>query len=368
MSSNTPSSILIAAAGTGGHVMPALSVAEYLHARGTAIHWVGTTTGLEYHWVAHSDYYFHTFIIQGIRGQKTARLIKTPLMLMRATYQALKLLRQVQPSCVLTMGGYISAPVGLAAYLTGTPLIIHEQNAVPGLTNKLLKPMAQHILQAFPRTFSSHRRLATVGNPIREDILAVSPPQIRFNSRHGQLRVLVFGGSQGSQFLNEVLPAAVSQIPDDCQPVIWHQAGEKQLTHAQYQYQQYGIEADIVPFINDMPHAYEWADIVISRCGALTVSEIAAVGAASILIPYPYSKDDHQFKNANHLTQHQAAYCFRQHLLSSATLAETLEHLHRSRQQLRSMAETAQDIGIRDATQRLTWYCNHYLQVNHDVT
>lgn len=334
--------VLIMAGGTGGHVFPALAVAKVLQSQQVKVYWLGTTQGLENKIVPAVGIPLLHITIGQWRGKGLKKLIKAPWQLSQAIIQAYRIIKQVDPDVVIGMGGFASGPGGIAARLCRKPLVIHEQNAVPGLTNRVLGLIANRVLAAFPQTFSARYHAQIVGNPVRADIAALPMPAERIAARPSQLRLLVLGGSQGAQRLNQILPEAMALLPTSQLPEIWHQSGEKNLIETEQTYQKLGIPAHVTAFIDNMAEAYAWADLIVCRSGALTVSEIMAAGLASILIPYPYAADNHQFYNAQQLVQQGAATLILSEDLSAQRLAETLEnYLNQPRQQLISMANSA---------------------------
>ena len=334
--------ILIMAGGTGGHVFPALAVADELRARGVPVVWLGTRSGIEARLVTQAGYPIEWLSITGLRGKGAITLLLAPFRLMVACAQALRVLRQRKPGAVLGMGGFAAGPGGFVAWLMRRPLIIHEQNAVAGLTNRILAPLAGQVLEAFPNTFS--KKVRVVGNPVRKDIQQLPDPLIRIGRHTDALRILVIGGSLGAQRLNEIVPEALSQIVENARPKIVHQTGPDKLEMTRAFYQRHGVDARIEAFIDDMAQAYGWADLVICRAGAMTVFELAAAGVGSILIPYPHAVDDHQTANANYLVQAGAAIVKQQHELTSEWLSETITRLMQQRDTLLGMARAAKSM------------------------
>ncbi len=298
--------VLIMAGGTGGHVFPALAVADELRLRGIPVVWLGTRAGIESRLVPQAGYPIEWMSITGLRGKNTMTLLLAPLRLIMACWQATQVLIKRKPCAVLGMGGFASGPGGLMAWLMRKPLLVHEQNAIPGLTNKVLAKLASVVLQAFPAVF---KNATTTGNPVRQAICEISEPQSRFAERQSQaaLRILVIGGSLGAVKLNEIIPQALAMIEAGKRPEVIHQTGMKNIDSASAGYAAAGVEAKVEAFIDDMPSAYEWADLVICRAGAMTVFELAAAGIASVLVPYPYAVDDHQTVNAGYLEAAGAA-------------------------------------------------------------
>ena len=298
--------ILIAAGGTGGHVYPALAVAQALQARGVRVTWLGTREGLEARAVPGAGIEFATIKILAVRGSGLLRWLLAPWVLLVALAQAACVLRRQRVAMVLGMGGYVSAPGALAARLLGLPLVIHEQNAVPGLVNRLASRIATRTLEAFPNSFGSRPAIHT-GNPVRAEIVALDRPQERLAQRAGPMRVLVLGGSQGARVLNQIVPVAVAGLESRDIVEVWHQAGPRHVEATRETYARAGVAVEPVAFIDDMAQAYRWADLVVCRAGAMTVAELAAAGTASILVPFPSAVDDHQTHNARHLANAGAA-------------------------------------------------------------
>lgn len=350
--------VLIMAGGTGGHVFPALAVAHELVARGAEVRWLGTPGGLESRVVSEAGFAIDFLNVGGLRGNGIARWLTAPLTLGRALIQAVAAVRRFRPGAVLGMGGFVSGPGGVAAKLTGRALIIHEQNAVAGLTNRLLAPLARKVLTAFPGVLKNGE---AVGNPVREAIAALPEPAARYAGRQGPLRLLVIGGSQGAVALNRTLPEALKRLSARTPVEVIHQAGEKNLEAARQAYAAAGVAADVRPFLADMAEAYGWADLVICRAGALTVSELAAAGTAAILVPFPYAVDDHQTRNARYLADAGGALLMPQAEMSPEALAERIEGFARDaaagRSQLLGMATAARALARPDATERVTQAC-----------
>ena len=295
--------------------------------------------------------------IQGLRGKGVSTILLAPFRLSYALLQSLSVMIRRRPAAVLGMGGFVSGPGGLAAWLTRRPLIIHEQNAVAGLTNRLLARLARVVLQAFPGSFPAQLNPETVGNPIREDIAALQDPATRFAERDGALRLLVLGGSQGALALNRVVPKALASLPERLRPVVRHQAGERTLREAQDGYAKTGIDAQVTPFIEDMAAAYAWADLVVCRAGALTVAEIAAAGLPAIFVPFPAAVDDHQTANARPMTQAGAAAIVNECDLTDEKLAGILQEWLASRDDLVERAVRSRSLARTDSLDRITGMC-----------
>jgi UDP-N-acetylglucosamine--N-acetylmuramyl-(pentapeptide) pyrophosphoryl-undecaprenol N-acetylglucosamine transferase len=347
--------VLIMAGGTGGHVFPALAVADELRARGVPIVWLGTRNGIEARVVRQAGYQIEWLSITGLRGKNAATLLLAPARLLIACAQACRVLWQRKPAAVLGMGGFVAGPGGLMAWMMRRPLLVHEQNAVAGLTNRLLARLAGQVLQAFPQTFNDNA--ITVGNPVRKDIQQLPGPKMRIEGHRGVLRLLVIGGSLGAVRLNEIVPQAVSCIKPEARPEIRHQTGRNNIEAARECYRQHGVEADVKPFIDDMAEAYGWADLVICRAGAMTVFELAAAGVGSILVPYPYAVDDHQTANADYLVNAGAAIIKQQQDLNSEWLSDTINTLTQQRDRLVQMAIAARSMAMPAAANEVADRC-----------
>lgn len=339
--------LMVMAGGTGGHVFPGLAVAHNLMAQGWEVRWLGTADRMEADLVPKHGIEIDFITISGLRGKGIKAQLCAPFRIFRAIYQAKAIMRRYKPDVVLGMGGYVSGPGGLAAWLCGIPVVLHEQNGIAGLTNRWLSKIAKRVLQAFPGAFPNEE---VVGNPVRTDVLALSSPEIRLSKRTGPIRILVIGGSQGARILNQTIPQVVEQLGNKV--TIWHQVGKGALESVQQDYQQRGLTGhDITEFIDDMACAYAWADIVVCRSGALTVSEIAAVGLPAIFVPFMH-KDRQQYWNALALEKARAAKIIEQPDFNVDTLTQALEAL--SRASLLTMAMKAKAIGIPDATERVS--------------
>ena len=350
--------VLIMAGGTGGHVFPALAVAQELSARDVPVVWLGTRRGLEAQIVPANGVAIEWLSIVGLRGKGWSTTLLFPLRLARAVLQAWRIFARLDPCVALGMGGFVSGPGGLAAWLRRVPLVIHEQNAVPGLTNRTLARVATRTLEAVPGTFRRAVDAVVTGNPVRVEISAIAPPEQRLPERSKQLRVLIFGGSSGAVALNEVLPAACAELPDAGDIRIWHQVGRlADVEGIRSRYRTAGVEAQVEHFITDMSAAYAWADLVICRAGAITVAELAMAGVASVLVPYPYAVDDHQTQNARFLTAAGAAELLPQAQLRPAHLAARLRHYQLDRVQLLNMAYAARALAQPDAASTVAENC-----------
>lgn len=328
--------LMVMAGGTGGHIFPGIAVAEELRARGWRIVWMGNPDGMEARIVPQRGYETAWVRFGALRGKGLLRKLLLPVNLLSGFWQALRALRRLEPDVVLGMGGYITFPGGMMASLLGRPLVLHEQNSVAGLANRVLAKVADRVLSGFPEVMDNAEWL---GNPVRADITAVLPPTERYAGRSGPLRVLVVGGSLGAAALNETVPQALARLEPEARPIVVHQAGERQIEALRAAYARVQVEGELRPFIDDMAAAYADADLVICRAGALTVAELAAAGVASVLVPFPHAVDDHQTGNARFLADRGAAYLLPQTELSPDRLAGILSSLDRGR--LLNMAEHA---------------------------
>jgi UDP-N-acetylglucosamine--N-acetylmuramyl-(pentapeptide) pyrophosphoryl-undecaprenol N-acetylglucosamine transferase len=349
--------VLIMAGGTGGHVFPALAVAAELTVLGVPVAWLGTDQGLEARVVPAAGYSLTSIRVSGLRGKGLLRVFFAPFMLSIALLQALRAFLRLRPLAVLGMGGFAAGPGGLIAWLLRRPLLIHEQNSVPGLTNRLLAPLARVVLEGFPGSMPASRHAVAVGNPVRAGIAALAAPEIRFANRSGTLRLLVIGGSLGAQALNRVVPRAIARLPATMRPQVHHQTGQAQVAGVQQRYRELGCDALVEAFIEDMAGAYAWADLVVCRSGALTVAELAAVGVASILVPYPHATDDHQTGNARYLADAGAALLMPQATLNDEWLSGTLSRFASHRETLLAMALRARELARPDAARRVALLC-----------
>jgi UDP-N-acetylglucosamine--N-acetylmuramyl-(pentapeptide) pyrophosphoryl-undecaprenol N-acetylglucosamine transferase len=350
--------VLIMAGGTGGHVFPALAAARVLRERGFEPVWLGTQRGMEARLVPAHQIEMEWISVSGLRGKGVTSWLTAPFKLSLAVWQSLKVMRRRKPVVVLGAGGFVSGPGGIAAWLTRRPLVIHEQNAIAGMTNRMLSKLARRVLEAFPSSFPPGVNAQRVGNPVRREIAGVAAPSERFATRMGPLRVLVFGGSQGAARLNAVLPAALAMIDVSQRPHIIHQAGDRHIESAKELYAKHGVQADVRAFIDDMAEVYSWADLVVCRSGALTVSEIAAVGLGAIFIPFAAAVDDHQTHNAKFLVDAEAARLIPEKELTPIRMYEELKNLIAvGRDKLADMAARARALAITDADVRLADAC-----------
>ena len=313
---------LVMAGGTGGHIFPGLAVAQALRAQGWQVHWLGAPASMESRLVPPRGFAFEAITFSGVRGKGVATLALLPVRLLRACWQSLQVLGRVRPDVVLGFGGYISLPGGLMAWLRRTPLVLHEQNSVAGAANKVLARLARRVFCAFPQALAGAQH---VGNPLRAEFLQQALPEQRFAARCGPLQILVLGGSLGAQALNQIVPQALAQLGAAERPVVVHQSGEQHIEALRNAYAQAGVQAELTPFIDDTASAMARADLVICRAGASTVTEIAAVGAAALFVPFPAAVDDHQTHNARFLADQGAAWLMPQSTLTAQSLAQWLQ-------------------------------------------
>ena len=337
--------IMILAGGTGGHIFPALAVASELRELGCEVMWMGTHTGMEARLVPAAGIPIHWLSVAGFRGKGLLLKLAAPFKLIGACVQAARILLREKPQAVLGMGGFVAGPGGFMARLLGIPLLIHEQNRIPGTTNRILVKWAQVVLQAFPDSFPQARGALWVGNPLRKAI--VKSPAIRHFISGSPLKLLVVGGSQGAKVLNQIVPQALAQTGSPVQ--VWHQTGADTLADTQAAYQKLGVEARVVTFIEDMAEAYRWADLAICRAGAMTVSELMAMSLPAVLVPFPYAIDDHQTANARYLVEAGAAILMPQTELNPDHLAGVIQQFQQDRERLRSMSERAGSLAKLDA-------------------
>lgn len=355
--------VLIMAGGTGGHVFPALAVADELRSRGIPVVWLGTKAGIESRLVPQAGYPIEWMSISGLRGKSVLTLLLAPLRLNVACAQALAVLLKIKPCVVLGMGGFVAGPGGLMAYVTGKALVVHEQNAVAGLTNKVLAKLSNTVLQAFPGVLP---QAVTTGNPVRQSISNIAKPELRLaqNNRsknnsdtQPELHLLIVGGSLGAEKLNEIIPLALAKIEKDNRPQVIHQTGLKNIESTKKNYLDVAVVAEVEAFIDDMPSAYEWADLVICRAGAMTVFELAAAGVASVLVPYPHAVDDHQTQNALYLEQAGAAIIKQQEALTVDWLVETINDFSANRKKILDMAIAARELAMPHSAKTIADAC-----------
>jgi UDP-N-acetylglucosamine--N-acetylmuramyl-(pentapeptide) pyrophosphoryl-undecaprenol N-acetylglucosamine transferase len=345
--------LMVMAGGTGGHVYPAMAVADYLKNLGWNIVWLCTEGGMENRLIENKSYKKVMITMRGVRGNGLMGWVLLPVKLAKAFTQCVAAIRQHQPNVVLGMGGFAAFPGGLMAKVLGKPLVIHEQNSVAGLTNKVLAKVANRVMTAFPAAFGSSASL--VGNPVRSDIVAVQAPEARFAGRKDAIRLLVVGGSLGALALNEFIPQAIATLPEEKRPQIIHQAGVKHIDVLNENYKKAGVTADTRAFIDDMASMYAWADFVICRSGALTVAEVSVVGLGSLMVPFPHAVDDHQTTNALYLVENGAALLVQQKALSVEILAGIISGL--GREECLSMAIKAKMLGKPNATADVAKIC-----------
>lgn len=334
---------LLMAGGTGGHIFPALAVAQSLRARGHEVVWLGSVGSMEERLVPQHDITLETIAMKGVRGKGLLRKLTLPLMLFQCVQAAKNIIRKHQISAVIGFGGFVTFPGGLAAKLLRIPIIVHEQNAVAGMANKRLAKWAAHVLYAFPKAFPEYPN-GLVGNPVRADIATLPAPERRFEQRAGSLRVFVIGGSLGAQALNQMVPAALALLPENQRPHITHQSGRGHLSALQAAYQQAGVAAECVEFVDDMTAVYRDADVLICRAGALTIAELTAAGVGALLVPFPQAVDDHQTANARFMVAAEAGLLLPQSQLNAANLAQVLGGL--TREQCLQWAQNARTLAM----------------------
>ena len=332
---------MIMAGGTGGHVFPALAVAAELRQRGWDVFWLGTRNSFEARVVPEHGIEMEWIDIKGVRGKKLMQKLSLPFMLLHAMYQAMRVIRRRKPTVVLGMGGFVSGPGGLVGRLMKCPLVIQEQNTIPGMTNRWLAKIANRVYEAFPNSFAASVKARHSGNPVRQEMFSAEAPDNRLSGRNGAVRLMVLGGSLGAQALNEKLPEAIALLPQEQRPLIRHQAGKGKVEHTLAAYHKAGVEAEVSDFVSNMLEAYSWADLVVCRSGALTVSELAATGVAALLVPYPHAVDDHQTHNGQFLVDAGAAIMLQQNQMTAQLLSTRLAELLSHRDRLIAMARAA---------------------------
>ncbi|TCV83019.1 undecaprenyldiphospho-muramoylpentapeptide beta-N-acetylglucosaminyltransferase [Sulfurirhabdus autotrophica] len=364
MTSTKHRTILVMAGGTGGHVFPALAVADNLREEGWKVIWLGTKSGMEAKLVPQRGYEMAWLKFSGVRGNGLVRWMVLPFQILIAFYQSAAVIFKQRPDVVLGMGGYTAFPGGMMAVLLAKPLVIHEQNSIAGLTNRVLACLADKVMVAFPGAFKGKvdkpllcARPETIwcGNPVRKEIAEITEPVKRFEGRTGKLRLLVVGGSLGATALNDVVPKAVALMPEEKRPEIVHQAGAKHMDSLEANYVAAGVSAEVKTFIDDIASLYAWCDVVICRAGALTVSELTAAGLGSVLVPYPYAVDDHQTDNARFLSDNHAAILIPQKELTAEKIHELLLNL--DRENLVKMAVAARKLAKPEATNEVADMC-----------
>jgi UDP-N-acetylglucosamine--N-acetylmuramyl-(pentapeptide) pyrophosphoryl-undecaprenol N-acetylglucosamine transferase len=349
---------LIMAGGTGGHIFPGLAVAEALRERGWRVHWLGAPGSMESRLVPPRGFALETIDFGGVRGKGLVTIALLPLRLLRAFWQSLQVVRRVKPDVVVGLGGYISFPGGMMGVLAGKALVLHEQNSVAGMANKVLAGVADRVFTAFPNVF---KKAEWVGNPLRAPFLHQPAPAARFAGRSGPLRLLVVGGSLGAKALNDVVPQALALLPKAQRPQVTHQSGEKQIDALRANYVAAGVQADLTPFIDNTAQAFADADLIVCRSGASTVTEIAAVGAAALFVPFPAAVDDHQTTNARFLVDAGAAWLVPQKELTAHSLAQTLQTVQR--EQLMAMAAKAKQMEKTEAVAAVVSACEQLAKV-----
>ena len=347
-----PYKALIMAGGTGGHIFPGLAVAHALRERGWEVHWLGAPNSMESRLVPAQGFAFEAVNFGGVRGKGLSTVLQLPGRLAKAFWQARGVIRRVKPDVVLGLGGYISFPGGVMAKMYNKPLVLHEQNSVAGMANKWLARMADRIYTAFPDVLPEGR---FVGNPLRRPFTKQASPAQRFAGRHGVLKLLVVGGSLGAKALNDIVPQALALIPPAQRPLVLHQSGAAQIDALRANYQAAGVEAELTPFIEDTADAFAEADLIVCRAGASTVTEIAAVGAAAIYVPFPAAVDDHQTANARYLVDVGAGWLLPQSTLTAQGLADMLQNMQRAT--LLERAELAKKMQKIDATAQVVAAC-----------
>ena len=349
---------LIMAGGTGGHIFPGLAVAEALRERGWRVHWLGAPGSMESRIVPPRGFALETIDFGGVRGKGFKTLFLLPLRLLRAFWQTLQVVRRVQPDVLVGLGGYITFPGGMMGTLLGKPLVLHEQNSVAGMANKVLAGIADRVFTAFPRVL---KKAEWVGNPLRAEFLRQPAPEVRLAGRTGPLRLLVVGGSLGAKALNDTVPQALSLMPADQRPLVVHQSGEKQIDALRANYSAAGVQAELTPFIDDTAQAFADADLIVCRAGASTVTEIAAVGAAALFVPYPHAVDDHQTTNARFLADAGGAWLVPQTEMTPQMLAHKLQTVQR--EQLINMGRKAKHMEKTNAVAAVVAACEQLAKV-----
>lgn len=346
--------VLIMAGGTGGHVFPALVMANYWRNLGITVEWLGTEHGLEARLVPQAGFALHVISVFGLRGKGFSRILRAPKFILLAIVQVLRLLRAYKPDLVIGFGGFTTGPGGVACFLLGIPLVIHEQNAIFGFTNRLLSKIAQMVLVGFPHSNIGAKKVVFIGNPMRPELSKLLPPVVRLQRNPAQLNLLILGGSLGAQALNLIMPPSVKYYHalHNCKLNIYHQTGRQHLATTQAGYQELGVDAKLTDFISDMAEAYDWADLVFCRAGALTLTELCTVGRGSILVPFPHAVDDHQTHNAKFMVAQGAAILLAQHDLTAERLANLLYELTSKREKILTMAEAAYALRLVDVAEQ----------------
>ena len=354
------SSLLIMAGGTGGHIYPALAIADCLRAQGIRVVWIGTRQGMESRVVPKAGYEMEWVKIKGLHGAGILRWLLIPVLTMTAVLQTIGIILRQRPDALLGMGGFVAGPGGLAAWLLRRPLVIHEQNSNAGWTNRMLARLASKVLVGFPGVFGNNIDAIHVGNPVRVDIAQLPVPQQRFAHRKGPLRILVLGGSQGAQIFNHNLPAMIAELPEHPRLDVWHQCGLGNEQATKEKYAGVEVEAKVVEFIEDMAGAYGWADLVVSRAGAMTIAELTVAGVAAVLVPFPYASNDHQTRNAQYMSAKGAAFLLPQQTMGKESLLEIFQKLEvqtQRRNRLLEMSHLARVLGRPDAVNMAAQHC-----------
>ncbi|TFZ07431.1 undecaprenyldiphospho-muramoylpentapeptide beta-N-acetylglucosaminyltransferase [Ramlibacter henchirensis] len=343
---------LVMAGGTGGHIFPGLAVAEALRERGWRVHWLGAPGSMESRLVPPRGFTLETIDFGGVRGKGPVTLALLPLRLLRAFWQSIRVVRRVRPDVVIGLGGYITFPAGMMSVLLGKPLVLHEQNSIAGMSNRVLAEVADRVFTAFPKVMSKGR---WIGNPLRTGFLQQPSPEERFAGRTGPLKVLVVGGSLGAKALNEIVPKALALMPPEQRPYVLHQSGAKQIDELHANYAAAGVHAELTPFIEDTAEGFAEADLVICRAGASTVTEIAAVGAAAVYVPFPHAVDDHQTTNARFIVDAGGGWLIQQRDLTPEGLARLIQGIDRT--ELLRKAQAAQKVARTSATADMVQAC-----------
>lgn len=370
--SNTTKTILLMAGGTGGHIFPALAVGKILEKQGWKLHWLGSDGGMEEELVPKHGINMTLLPVKGIRKKGLASLIKAPFQLLSSVLLARKVIKKIKPDVALGMGGFASGPGGIAAKLCGVPLVLHEQNAIAGMTNRQLNRFSNITLQAYPGAFvEGLKKLVTVGNPVRNDLMNIPSAEKRMSLDSGSIKLLIIGGSRGAMVFNQKIPAMLDIINGGLKVEVRHQCGRGNLGDVAARYKALSnslVEHDVTEFIDDMAAAYEWADLVICRAGALTVAEVAMAGCAAIFVPYPYAVDDHQTHNARYLADQNAAVIIQQHDLDEQRLAHQITALANDKKRIIDMAIVAKSLAKPQATQQVSEFCKQAATGDFSVT
>lgn len=348
--------ILIAAGGTGGHVFPGIAIAHALQQQGAQVSWLASAQGKEKAWVEQAQLPVHTVHVQPLRGSGLKRRLQFPKQLITAVHQSIKIIKQLQPDLILGLGGFVSGPAGLAAFCTHKPLALHEQNSIAGLTNRTLAHLASLLFESVPNTFKPTRaRCIFSGNPVRADIAAI---QKKLKGTPQQL--LILGGSQGARVFNQVIPEFIARLPKQERPEIWHQAGQAEAVSLRERYQQLGINARVDAFIQNMPEAYQFADVLISRAGATTLAELVATRIPAILVPLPHAVDDHQTQNARSLSDRGAAILMPQAEFNAERLVDQWQQWRQNPAQWIQMHQQLTEMQTTDAASHIAEICLAY--------